>query len=316
MHSSLGLLKNLPKEAPPVLITDLDKNEKGDSARLKFHIILLNTVKGNLNANFEFHQTVHVYLKMTKLLNIDILSIRLILISDSFQLIDSLAALSAGPLWAAITDLPPMKRAAFRNMTLSSLFFWQRKARHSIKVQSIFKKILRKAALYSRLPFSLELKSFHFWSPLTSFSKQNYWMRGSTTAIMAVLCALCQVFMWEVPMFTSILNSSKWGPGPIIWKWYMKRSRVKFNTMRNVVKKVSRCEKSPGKRKNLRPATESSIDSPNRYNASVVLSCSWWACVIFLRALTFKTKFDWQSRGRSGINMCIQSKLATTSLFG
>ena len=52
-----GFLKNILKEAPRVLVRDLDKNENGDFARLNFHIILLDTVESNLNAILEFHRT-------------------------------------------------------------------------------------------------------------------------------------------------------------------------------------------------------------------------------------------------------------------
>ena len=124
-----GFLKKVLKESLHVLIRDLDKNEDGDFARLNFHIILLDTVESNLNAILEFYRTEGVELKLPQLLNGDTFSIRLILNSDGCQLFESLPKLSAWPLWAAVADLPPMKRAAFRNMTLCSLFFWQRKAR-------------------------------------------------------------------------------------------------------------------------------------------------------------------------------------------
>ena len=118
-----GFLKNILKEAPHVLIGDLDKNENGDFARLNFHINLLDTVESNLNAILEFHRTEGVDLELPQLLNGDTLSLRLILNSDGCQLNESLAKLSAWLLWAAIADLPPMKRAAFRNMTFCSVFF-------------------------------------------------------------------------------------------------------------------------------------------------------------------------------------------------
>ena len=118
-----GILKNILKEAPHVLIRDLDKNGNGDFARLNFNIILLDTVESSLNAILQFHQTEGVDLKLPQLLNGDTLSIRLILNSDGCQLFESLVKLSAWPLWAAIADLPPMKRAAFRNMTFCCLFF-------------------------------------------------------------------------------------------------------------------------------------------------------------------------------------------------
>ena len=123
-----GFLKNVLKEAPHVLIRDLDKNEDSDFARLNFHIILLDAVESNLNAILEFHRTEGVDLKMPQLLNKDTLSIRSILNSDGCQLIESLMKLSAWPLCSAMADRRPMKRAALRKKTLCS-FFWQRKAR-------------------------------------------------------------------------------------------------------------------------------------------------------------------------------------------
>ena len=124
---TLGFFKNILKNAPHVLIRDLDRNENGDFARLNFHIILLDTVESNLNAILEFHQTEDVDLKLLQLLKGDTLSIPLILNSDGCQLIESLAKLSLWPLWSAVVDLPPMKRAAFSYITPLSLFFWQRK---------------------------------------------------------------------------------------------------------------------------------------------------------------------------------------------
>ena len=122
-----GFLKNILKEAPHVLIRDLDKNENGDFARLNFHINLLDSVENNLNANLAFHQTEGVDLKSPQLLNLDTLAIRLILNSDGFQLNESLVNLSAWPLWVAMADLTPMKRAAFKIMTLYSSFFGEGK---------------------------------------------------------------------------------------------------------------------------------------------------------------------------------------------
>ena len=122
-----GFLKNTLKEAPHVLIKDLDKNENGDFARLNFHKILLDTIERKLNAMLEFHRTEGFDVEFPQFLNGDTLPIRLILNSDGCQLIESLAKLGACPLWAAIADLPPMKRPAFRNMTLCSLFFGRRK---------------------------------------------------------------------------------------------------------------------------------------------------------------------------------------------
>ena len=116
-------MKKRLKEALHELIRDLDKNENDDFARLNFHIFLLDTVESNLNAILEFHRTEGVDLKLPQFLNGDTHSIHLILSSEGCQLIESLAKMSAWPLWAVIVDLPTMKRAAFRNMTLCSLFF-------------------------------------------------------------------------------------------------------------------------------------------------------------------------------------------------
>ena len=93
-----GVVKNILKEAPHVLIRDLDKNDNGDFARVSFYIILLDTLENNLNAILEFHQTQGVDLKLPQFLNGDTLSVRLILNSDGCQLIESLAELSAWPL--------------------------------------------------------------------------------------------------------------------------------------------------------------------------------------------------------------------------
>ena len=130
------------KEAPHIPIKYLHNNENSYFAQLNFHIIVLDTVESILNPILEFHQTEGVDLKLRQLLNDDTLSTRLILNSDSRELIESLAKVSAWPLWAAIADLPPIKRAAFRNMVLCSLFSDRRK----LDFQKVFDHFLKETA--------------------------------------------------------------------------------------------------------------------------------------------------------------------------
>ena len=65
------------------------------------------------------------------------------------------------------------------------------------------------------------------------------------------------------------------------------QGKIQQDAKRNVKEKISRCERSSGKREDLRTAIKSPIGSSNRYNASVVLRCS---CHFFITALKFKKK--------------------------